>query len=99
MDITVGTIIRLKTFCMDNKAGTFGICYEVYQGLPAILFPNKRFDLFTTTEQKTFLEVYKVDLNLATYNTKGITNVLKDFDDGVFDNALSLRKSNLKIVK
>lgn len=88
----VGSKVRLKIFCLGNKPGTIGVCYETYDigwgpGI-SVIFPNGEYDGFSQEEQKGFLEFVE-DTNFS-YNFQNVMTLSRDFDKGVFDEVLGI---------
>ena len=89
----VGTIVQLKCPCLHNPEGTVGIVYEVYKrhdhddrfGI-SVIFPNRGHDGFSTAEQTFILTVIgeTTDRAVLDYRFKHVTQLRRDFDNGLF---------------
>jgi len=91
--VGVGTLVRLKCDCLGNKAGTTGVCYEVYElsgrkGY-SFIFENGRYDGFSPDEVDVFLEELGDYTPISSYKFKNVIKLTEDFRNGVFDEAFS----------
>lgn len=75
---------------MDNRPGTVGICYDVYnlsgdEGY-AIIFPNGEYCGFAKDELN-FFEDYSIGFSkkASTYTFKNVMQLCRDFKGGFFD--------------
>lgn len=96
----VGTICKLKVYCLGNEAGTFGVVFNDYgDGFQAI-FENGQYDGFSLldsalsfgakpTEADYFLEKVGFEPSLAGYQFKNVMQVSADCRKGLFDIAWS----------
>jgi len=88
--ICVGTIVKLITPCLENPAGTLGVCYEEYDigdghGV-SIIFKNGNYDGFSPRDQSMFLEVVGYALDLSDYKFTNVMRLSKDYKEGKFNN-------------
>jgi len=87
MNITIGTIAKLKVPCMGNPIGTVGFCYEVYHldrvGY-SFIFENGEYSGFSSDEIEPFLKIVgRTDLD---YNFTNVMKLSRDYDNGYFNN-------------
>jgi len=91
--VDVGTLVRLKLDCLDNEAGTTGVCYEVYElgARPgySFIFENGRYDGFSPDEVDMFLEELGDYNPISYYDFTNVITLSEDFRRGVFDEAFS----------
>ena len=88
----VGTIAILKVPCLENDAGTSGVCYDVYtigdrKGY-AFIFENGKYDGFAPDEVGSFLLVIDhfgtSDEMPWSYKFENVMKLSKDFENGSF---------------
>ena len=91
-EIMVGTLVKLKVPCLDNPAGTVGVCYEAYTIGKArgwsFIFENGNYDGFSAGEIAKFLEITGFAEELSDYFFTNVTRLSQDFSMGTFDSAL-----------
>ena len=91
MNITVGTIAKLKVPCMGNPIGTLGVCYEIYEldniGY-SFIFENGEYSGFGSDEIEPFLDI--VSQSNLTYNFTNVMKLSRDFDNGYFKEVLNV---------
>ena len=84
-----GTVVKLKTSCLDNPPETVGVCYEEYNigesGAGSVIFANGNYDGFSPSEQEEFLVKIGFDYDIANYQFKNVMQLSKDYSNGVFD--------------
>lgn len=83
--IRVGTALKLKVDCLGNKAGTYGLCYEVYNiGIPgySFIFPNKEYCGFSMEGVDDFFDTNseKFIAKKSNYKFTNGLRLLNDFD-------------------
>ncbi len=99
--IKIGTQKMLVTPCLGNPGGTIGVCYEVYERQPmgidrnddrtgySFIFPNGRYDGFSTEETEMFFAPYEGFVpSCGDYEFKHVNRLVTDFAKGYFDMAL-----------
>ena len=87
----VGTIVKLQLACLGNEVGTRGVVYDEYnigtKGV-SVIFENGEYDGFSEEEQRMFLKEKGICEELSTYKFTNVMQLSRDFDNGIFDNAL-----------
>lgn len=87
----VGNIYELKVGCLGNKTGTKGVCFNDYGDGFQVIFPNGKYDGFSSThkcfddkvvEADFFLEEVGFDPLSVDYQFKNVMQVEKDFRNG-----------------
>ncbi len=84
-----GAVVSLRVPCLGNPAGALGVCYEVY-GSPerpgaSFLFANGQSDGFGPVDQDHALEYRGFCGWFADYRFANLTQLRRDFEDGIFD--------------
>ena len=92
----VGTVVKLKVACLDNKAGTLGVVFYNYTTGFQAIFENGNLDGFSTLRQSAefseadrFLEEIGYQTTLAAYPFRSVSQVYADYRKGFFDIAWS----------
>ena len=88
----VGTIIKIHTPCLDNPAGTLGVCYEVYTiGSDAgfsFIFENGNYDGFSIDDMEIFrVEPIGICIEVSDYQFQNVMRLSEDFESGLFESA------------
>ncbi len=84
----VGTVVKLRTKCLNNMPGTKGICYETYnveqrEGA-SIIFENGKYDGFSPEEQKEILIPLGFNEDLMNYKFESVMKLSEDYEVGMF---------------
>ena len=91
MKLKVGSIVRLKEYCLKNQVGTLGVVYEEYylDNDPgySIIFENGEYDGFSPDEQGNIIERIGYDPKLGNYKFKNVMQLSDDFRKGLFNDA------------
>ena len=94
----VGTIVELKLALLGNSPGAHGVIYETYKDLDgaedpgvSVIFENGNYDGFSVAEQKEMLKELVVFTPLENYQFRNVLQLSRDFNNGVFRQALSLK--------
>ena len=90
----VGTIVKLKIDCLNNKTGTLGMVFYDYGDGFQVIFENGKYDGFHTegyfantkqTEADFILEKVGFESSLSGYKFKNVLQVEQDFRNGLFN--------------
>ena len=94
----VGAIVKLKRSCLGNPEGSLGVVYYNYRSGFQAIFGNGLYDGFNIakkdpifgglTEADFCLEEIGFEPTLSNYQFKNISQVERDYQDGVFDKVL-----------
>ena len=89
----VGTIVKLKKFCLGNAVNTRGVVFNEYATGSQVIFENGCLDGFSDMEEELFgdiserefiLEEVGFDPIVAEYEFKNDIKVTEDFRKGLF---------------
>jgi len=92
MKIKVGTVVKLKVYCLRNPAGTLGVCYETYhlgdrEGY-GFIFENGEYDGFAPDEVADCLAIVGTCESCEDYEFSNVVRLSMDFEGGRFADAL-----------
>ena len=100
--LMIGTLVQLKRECLDNQEGTIGVVYEVYERATrrddgqdrygiSVIFPNGRHDGFSSSERNMLLTVIGITTArpVRLYQVKHVTQLMLDFERGLFTQAFA----------
>lgn len=93
MDIKVGTVFKLKVWCLGNAPGTVGVCYEVYTlgnrlGY-GVIFPTGDYDGFSPDDVERFLDIVGFSPGIASYTFTNVMQLGRDHAFGVFNDVFN----------
>ena len=80
-----GTIVRLKCNILNNKPGTYGVCYEVYGTGASFIFENGEYDGFSNDDQMSMLNVVGFSQHVSEYKFTNVIKLSTDFKKDHFD--------------
>jgi len=93
----VGNVYRLKTPMLGESKNAVGVAYEEYPDFSgvgtgvSVIFEGGNYDGFSEEDQENFLEKVDHDPKIAAYyRFKNVMQLSRDFDNGVFAEALLL---------
>ena len=85
----VGELVKLKTECLGNRSGIFGVCYEEYcigkSHGKSFIFENGSHDGFSKDEQEQFLEHIGFCDEVSDYKFSNVIKLSNDFNRGFFN--------------
>ena len=85
----IGSIVRLKSECLDNPVGSIGVCYEEYsEEGRSFIFQNGNYDGFSKEDQRHFLSEIGFSPKASTYTFRNVLELSRDFKNGFFDDSL-----------
>lgn len=101
----VGTIVRLRKYCLGNPEGTLGVVFYNYGDGFQTIFANGKYDGFSTKirdgfyvntipkpESDFFLQEIGFEPLLANYKFENVNKVSRDFESGLFDCVFSFMR-------
>ena len=91
----VGSLVRLKVWCLGNDVGTIGVCYEVYNfgdytGY-SFIFENGNYDGFSPEECDRFLK--EIGRYPLIYTFENVIKLDRDFRNGLFESVFNLART------
>jgi len=93
----VGNIYKLKRAMLGESINAVGVAYEEYTDFSGVgtgvgvIFEGGGYDGFSEEDQELFLEKIDHDPKIAAYyRFKNVMQLSRDFDNGVFAEALIL---------
>lgn len=93
MEITVGTVVRLRVPCLGNKMGTIGVGINDYGDGCQVIFPNGEYDGFSEEEQHEFLDVIGTETSVSGYRFQNVMKLSDDYRRGLFDKAFEFKET------
>jgi len=85
----IGDKFSLGVPCLGNKAGAIGYVFNIYKDFDypdefgiQVIFPNGKYDGFSSDEQDSFLNFVEHSLEHSTYWFKNVIQVGKDYRSG-----------------
>jgi len=90
-DLGVGTRVVTKQSILGCTAGTYGVCFHVYNLGGRIgyqfLFANGQYDGFSEEEVHQFLNLVDIVESLTDYEFENVIQLGRDYKEGKFHDA------------